>query len=210
MEQLERFKNTYIIRIANNDRTLDMVYNVRFQVYCEELRLEDKASFVDAREFDAYDDDSIQVLIQKKDSEEPIGCIRLVLKKFDLPIEKYCSHAFWDVDLSPKKHSYSVEISRLSVLKTVRTSPDAYLVSNALIMSTLFLSKIFYRNAYAMMEPRLARRLNTLGIPTIKIGDVIEYHGKRAPYFIDYLSFFKDLQDPDILILYEAIKNSLV
>jgi N-acyl amino acid synthase of PEP-CTERM/exosortase system len=36
-----------------------------------------------------------------------------------------------------------------------------------------------------MMEPRLARSLSFIGIPFQQIGPVIEYHGQRAPYYLD-------------------------
>ena len=35
-----------------------------------------------------------------------------------------------------------------------------------------------------MMEPRLARSLRFVGIPFQQVGPVVEYHGKRAPYYI--------------------------
>jgi N-acyl amino acid synthase of PEP-CTERM/exosortase system len=35
-----------------------------------------------------------------------------------------------------------------------------------------------------MMEPRLARSLRFVGIPFEQVGPVVEYHGKRAPFYI--------------------------
>jgi N-acyl amino acid synthase of PEP-CTERM/exosortase system len=35
-----------------------------------------------------------------------------------------------------------------------------------------------------MMEPRLARSLRFVGIPFDQVGPVVEYHGKRAPFYI--------------------------
>jgi N-acyl amino acid synthase of PEP-CTERM/exosortase system len=35
-----------------------------------------------------------------------------------------------------------------------------------------------------MMEPRLARSLRFVGIQFDKVGPVVDYHGRRAPYYI--------------------------
>ena len=59
------------------------------------------------------------------------------------------------------------------------------------------------KHAYVMMEPRLARSMGFVGIKFKQIGPVVDYHGKRAPYYInqDLLhtklspSFLKMLKD---------------
>jgi N-acyl amino acid synthase of PEP-CTERM/exosortase system len=40
-------------------------------------------------------------------------------------------------------------------------------------------------HGYVMMEPRLARSLSFIGINFKQLGSPIEYHGKRAAYYIN-------------------------
>jgi hypothetical protein len=35
-----------------------------------------------------------------------------------------------------------------------------------------------------MIEPALARKMSAVGLTFIKIGNVVDYHGKRAPFYI--------------------------
>lgn len=48
-------------------------------------------------------------------------------------------------------------------------------------------------HTYVMMEPRLARSMGFVGIKFEQIGPVVEYHGKRAPYYINPRLFIKNL-----------------
>lgn len=41
------------------------------------------------------------------------------------------------------------------------------------------------KHVYVMMEPRLASSMKFVGIKFIQIGKPIEYHGLRAPYYIN-------------------------
>ena len=40
-------------------------------------------------------------------------------------------------------------------------------------------------HSFVMMEPRLARSLRLVGIHFEQIGPTVNYHGQRAPYYID-------------------------
>ena len=41
------------------------------------------------------------------------------------------------------------------------------------------------QHTYVMMEPRLARSMSFVGIKFEQLGPVVDYHGKRAPYYIN-------------------------
>jgi chromosome condensin MukBEF ATPase and DNA-binding subunit MukB len=43
------------------------------------------------------------------------------------------------------------------------------------------------------MEPRLARSLDFVGIHFTQLGPVIDYHGKRAAYYVDSRELRKNL-----------------
>merc|ERR1712000_558751 len=49
------------------------------------------------------------------------------------------------------------------------------------------------QHAYVMMEPRLARSMRFIGIKFDQIGPVIDYHGRRAPYYINQPILLKNL-----------------
>jgi N-acyl amino acid synthase of PEP-CTERM/exosortase system len=49
------------------------------------------------------------------------------------------------------------------------------------------------KHAFVMMEPRLARSMKFVGIKFVQIGEPIEYHGLRAPYYINPEIFLENL-----------------
>ncbi len=62
-----------------------------------------------------------------------------------------------------------------------------YLAGAALALNTGL------RSVFAMMEPRLARRLRHLGIHFRQVGDVVEYRGLRGPFQITRDGLFSEL-----------------
>jgi N-acyl amino acid synthase of PEP-CTERM/exosortase system len=46
---------------------------------------------------------------------------------------------------------------------------------------------------FVMMEPRLARSAGFLGIKFEQVGEVVDYHGQRAAYYINLEMFYKNL-----------------
>ncbi len=59
-----------------------------------------------------------------------------------------------------------------------------------------------------MMEPRFARLLKISGLQFRQVGDVIDYCGPRAAYYIDQRDAERDLQAP-LQPLYWHIKESI-
>ena len=64
------------------------------------------------------------------------------------------------------------------------------------------------KHVYVMMEPRLARSMKFVGIHFIQLGKPIEYHGLRAPYYINADMFMSNLSS-GFKSLYETIKADL-
>ncbi len=60
-------------------------------------------------------------------------------------------------------------------------------------LSMFVLSRLDY--GVAMMEPRLARKLRWHGIPFTQMGPVIDFRGKRAPYYITRTTVLEDLTE---------------
>lgn len=64
------------------------------------------------------------------------------------------------------------------------------------------------RHVFAMMEPRLPRLLSMSGFNFIKVGDNINFHGKRSAFYIDQHQAEKEIHE-DLLPLYRHIQNEL-
>ena len=59
-----------------------------------------------------------------------------------------------------------------------------------------------------MMKPRLARSMRFIGIKFEQIGPVIDYHGKRAPYYINQELLLKNLT-PGFAVMLKHIQKSI-
>lgn len=64
------------------------------------------------------------------------------------------------------------------------------------------------KHVYVMMEPRLARSMKFVGIKFQQLGDPIEYHGLRAPYYISPDIFLENLS-PGFQHLYQSIEHDI-
>jgi N-acyl amino acid synthase of PEP-CTERM/exosortase system len=206
--------------IANSEDLKQQAYKLRHKVYCEELQYE--AINAAQLECDEFDSRAIHCVIQHVGSSTLAGTLRLIPSKHCdelLPLEKFCTQAITHPQLHPNnflRHQVC-EISRLAVPASFRKrQTDKFLGSatgtiNELTFSThelryfpyiaisLYLSAIaICRKArcfhvFVMMEPRLARSLDFVGIHFTQLGPVIDYHGKRAAYYVDSRELRKNL-----------------
>lgn len=198
--------------IATNYHLKREVYALRHQVYCEELHFEEEKP--DQIETDEFDERAIHCCIRHLSSQNLAGTLRLITSNSlteQLPIQQFCGQALTNSDLHPDRFlpREICEISRLAVPASFRKRQvdqfeggatgainEASFSAQELrffpyIAISLYMSAIAmtYRtrrfHVFVMMEPRLARSLSFVGIYFQPIGPVIEYHGKRAPYYID-------------------------
>ena len=197
--------------VAFTDSLRNESFKIRHNVYCEELKFEDIKQ--DGMEKDGFDLHSTHCLIRHRPTGAFAGTVRIVRadsKDQLLPIEKYCIHSISDEKVHPSdfpRHEIC-EISRLAVPAQFRKraadkfSGSATGVINEHIYSEkelrcfpfiavgLYLSAASItlqhgiQHCFVMMEPRLARSLRFVGIPFDQVGPVVEYHGKRAPFYI--------------------------
>ncbi|PUA30557.1 MAG: GNAT family N-acetyltransferase [Cellvibrio sp. 79] len=199
-------------QIALTDEYKQEVYNLRHQVYCEELHYEDEKS--DHLECDEFDERAIHCCIRHLGSAQLAGTVRLITANNNselLPLQEFCSTALTHADLHPQRFlpRQICEISRLAVPAAFRkrqTDQFAGVATGAINESTFSVQELRFFpyiaislymaaiamtyktrrfHTFVMMEPRLARSLNFVGIHFQPIGPCIEYHGKRAPYYID-------------------------
>ena len=153
-----------------------------------------------------------------------------------LPFEINCSHSFDPNKTAFLREGDSItvgEVSRLAVPATFRLrasdakTPDginpervSMNISKEEIRYFPFIAVALYfaatsivryqhlKYAVVMMETRLARLLKISGICFIQLGEPIEYHGKRALFYIE--PNFIDALKPELKELYHSLDEQLV
>jgi N-acyl amino acid synthase of PEP-CTERM/exosortase system len=231
----EHFTKFLKPQYANTEKLREEVFRIRHNVYCEELAFENQKD--NGMEMDEFDSHSSFAMIQHKPTSNYTSCVRLVRSSNDeelLPIEKFCYDAIQDKNYDPKKFKRSeiAEISRLAVKSDFRRRQSDRFKGSAIgaihestyseselrcfpfiaiglymVAGTLAIDKGI-KHAFVMMEPRLARSMKFVGIKFIQIGEPIDYHGLRAPYYINAEIFLNDLSS-GFKSLYQEIKKEV-
>jgi N-acyl amino acid synthase of PEP-CTERM/exosortase system len=198
--------------VASEGASLDASFNIRHKVYCEELNFEEQTP--EKMESDDFDQYSIHCLIKHIPSSRYSGTIRIVRPQKAgeiIPIQKYCLNAISPGKINPndfEPHDIC-ELSRLAVPNEFRRRQSDKNTGSAIgvmnqnsysekelrcfpfIAIGLYLSAASVvmekgiKHTFVMMEPSLARNLRFVGINFEQIGPVVDYHGKRAPYYIN-------------------------
>lgn len=228
--------------IAFSDEIKQESFKIRHGVYCEELKFEELKA--NSQETDDFDLHSTHCLIKHIPTGTYAGTVRIVRtldKDQLLPIEKYCISSIDEKSVHPKdfpRHEIC-EISRLAIPAKFRKRAtdrfngsatgaiNEHVYSERELRCFPFIAVGLYLSAasitlhhgiqhcFVMMEPRLARSLRFVGIPFQQVGPVVEYHGKRAPYYIsrqllmDGLSpgFKKMLQNIELRVNHQFKKH---
>ena len=151
-----------------------------------------------------------------------------------LPIEKFCLDSITDEKLHPSRFNRKeiCEISRLAVKADFRRrKTDQFKGSGTGVIQESSYSEVELRcfpfiaiglymaaatmaidtgirHVYVMMEPRLARSMKFVGIKFHQLGEPIDYHGLRAPYYINPEMFLSNLS-PGFKNLYKAIEHDI-
>lgn len=221
---------------AGSEELKNEVFRIRYDVYCDELRFEDPAKFPDKREIDPYDQFSLHCLLYHKGSDAYAGCVRLVQVDPErpgdpLPFEHLCRDTMYrDVlDRLVPDRTKVAEISRLAVRSTFRRRKGESSVPVGIIeerkrglggMRTPWIALGLYLSAaamglikgldgvFALMEPRLARRLGSYGIKFVQVGDPVEHRGQRAPFFISREALYAGVPPP-VRGLLEVVEDDL-
>ncbi len=232
------YRNYFKMVQADSEELKKEVYRIRYDVYCEELGWEDRSLYPDGMEYDDYDKNSQHCLLQYQRDNSYIGCVRLVLANPDIetapiPLAEHCSNILDPeiLDIYSLDRSKFGEISRLAVKKEFRRRPGESNNPGGInhksfqappedrrqfphIALGLYLSAASIgigsglSGVFAMMEPRLARVLRISGIRFQQVGDVMEYRGSRAPFYITRELLFKYLR-PELRALLEVIEEDL-
>jgi N-acyl amino acid synthase of PEP-CTERM/exosortase system len=220
------FYEYFQVILADTAELRKEVYRIRYDVYCREFKFEREEDFPDGLEHDVFDDKrSRHCLLLHRQSGMFAGCVRLVFtdqlnKGSPLPFESGLGDGLKTPRMSSLLQCRSDigEISRLAVpsyfrrRKSDRDSPIGGIGEVPIstderrsfpqIPLGLYLAaaavglEMNMRGVFAMMEPRLSRHLQRFGIVFEQVGDVADYHGKRAPYYISKKGLFDHLQSP--------------
>ncbi|MCG7644883.1 PEP-CTERM/exosortase system-associated acyltransferase [Alteromonas sp. Cnat3-28] len=212
------FKTYFKAEIAVTKNTRDAVQNIRHKVYCEELKFEPPN--VDEKESDEFDEYSEYCVLRHIGRDTLVGCVRMVAPSEPsalLPIEKYCSASITNKQYHPSNFAREDvgEISRLAVLPEFRRrkvdkvdgaaqgriyeatyTEEEFrcfpFISVGLYFAVAALTVIAKRrHIYVMTEPKIARSMGLVGIRFIQLGEPVDYHGLRAPYYINKDILFK-------------------
>lgn len=218
---------------------LHTAFEIRYEVFCKEFGFEREEDCPGGRESDEYDAQSWHCLSWHVGSGMAAGCVRIVHVGGNepcqqLPMEKHCAGSFSHPELQPAllPRESVCEVSRLAVRSGFRRRlresetpigdidalaflPDRFrsfpVISVSLFMAATVLVLLREKpNVFAMMEPRLARLLGRVGLRFVQVGEVIDYHGPRAAYYINLADALRGIQASEILLpLYERANKAI-
>jgi N-acyl amino acid synthase of PEP-CTERM/exosortase system len=233
----QAFRQYFQLIPASTDRLREEAHRIRYEVYCRELAYENADAFPDRRERDPFDPRSLHCLLLHRPSGQMAGCVRLILADRGNPDAPFPfelasgDHLYPAMRVAGDARLRTGEISRLAVLSSFRRRQGEHLVPEGIIPEPgpgdetgrrvfphialgLYLASACLgldaglESAYAMMEPRLARRLQAYGIAFRPVGEVIEYHGRRGPFQITREDLFGKLP-AELQALLAVIRDDL-
>jgi N-acyl amino acid synthase of PEP-CTERM/exosortase system len=233
----ESFSRYFSVVLADTAAQKELVYGIRYRVYCEEFRYEAIEHFPEQREVDDYDQFSRHCLIIHRKTGMPAGCVRLVPALDDrslapLPFERYCSESLDQslIDSMMLDRQTVCEISRLAVdgafrrrtgealtrfgeINGFQFSPQEQRTFSSIAVACFFAAAVLGEadnrtNGFAMMEPFLPRMMHRSGIDFQRVGKDIDYHGIRAPYFVTSQAILANMH-PELKELYQWIKVNI-
>jgi len=178
---LQYFKHHYTVEFFNsqlkfNEDIAKKSYQLRHQVYCEELGFE--SSNYSRCETDLYDANSAGCLISTKISKEPIASVRLI-QQIDKTIELPCLNSFrrehpeeYNAVQSNIETNNYAEISRLLILNDFRSKSSNNdhnpLTTNYLLLSLFASTMILSENLDSMLfmcETKMLALFKKIGFP---------------------------------------------
>lgn len=219
------FQENFKVILADTPELRDEVYRIRYEVYCQELQYECPEKFPNGLEKDAYDSRSYHCLLLHRPSRQFAGCVRLVYNdpenlQFRLPFETKCTDSLFESCTStvlPHRSEFG-EISRIAIPENFRRrKTDAgsqlddtnippvapqeqrrfpYIPLGLYLAAAAAGLELGLNGVFAMMEPRLVRHLQRFGIVFEQVGEIIEYRGKRAAFYIDREGLYNNISPP--------------
>lgn len=200
------FRSREVVQ-GRDDDLLKRVFELRYQVYCQECGFLPAANYPDHCEVDQYDGTSAHFCAFNL-QDELVGYVRMVRpeRTQSFPFQSHCHDLLAGATLAPPQQA--AEISRLMVTQTYRrrrgdvlagltVEDDLPKVNHDLrdhtpqILFSLYRQMYVFslthgtRYWYAAMERPLARALGQMGFAFAQIGPLIDYYGPVALYLGD-------------------------
>lgn len=226
---VDHFDQYFDIVPAISDELKNEVYKLRYQVFCIENEIFNSEYYPDNLEFDDYDQQSVHYLIRHRKSGDYVATTRLILPDANnpeklFPLEEYCEIDNFAV-MQAINREHLGEVSRFCVSEAFKKRKDdghnlavidsdrqsyatanerrnfPHIITLALIACCI---KASHENDihyfYSTTEPPLFRFVSGIGINLIKIGPLIDYHGKRWPTVIKITDMLDSVaaKSPDI------------
>jgi N-acyl amino acid synthase of PEP-CTERM/exosortase system len=221
LDLVQAYQQYFEIVPAYTEALKDEVYQIRHKVYCEDLAFEPQRP--DRREHDAYDAQSLHLLIRSVRSGQFIGCTRIVLTRpndpyHPLPFEKACGATLDRSVVDPARlpRKAIAEVSRLAVVAQFRRrkedsqkspvsiseadfgtteQPRFPYIPIGLYLGSVELARLNNVNTlFVLTEPRLASHFQKLGFNIRPIGAPVEHRGARIPSVVDTTNVANDLR----------------
>lgn len=235
---LNNFKRYFSLVYADNDQLRKQVYKIRYDVFCDELNLEKNCpKDIEKDEFDAYAHHFLLKHKRSGEYAGTVRFVLPANNGISLPLpfEKYCLGAVNRSIIDPDdliQGSYG-EVSRLAVPASFRkrageqgkpftvnetpspciTEEDRRQFPNISVSLYLACAAFFVHKqidyTFVMAEPRLARCLARVGIVLDQAGEITDYHGQRAPFYISQKKLATHLK-PEVKPLFNYIKKEVI
>lgn len=231
----ESFQQYFEITPALSQVDKEDVFRIRHEVYCRDLGWEPLRD--NGMETDAYDAQSVHLLMRHRASGMLVGCTRLVLAdpahlQAPLPFEKSCADVLDRSQFDPATlpRDRLGEISRLAVMREFRQRKGEQ--QSALAMSDEdfeprgpqsrfpFIPMGLYMGVacvavrlgieynFLLTEPRLASHFARIGLAIEPAGGEIEHRGVRSPWLLRATQVIPNLR-PLVRSMYEVIQGSV-
>lgn len=231
----ESFQQYFEILPALDQASREDVFRIRHEVYCRDLGWEPLRE--DGMETDAYDAQSVHLLMRHRASGMLVGCTRLVLTDPArpaalLPFEKSCAEVLdrrhFDPATLPRDRLG--EISRLAVMREFRQrkgeQQSALALSNedfeprgpqsrfpfipmGLYMGVACVAvRLGIEYNFLLTEPRLAAHFSRIGLLIEPAGGEIEHRGVRSPWLLRATQVIPNLR-PLVRSMFEVIQDSV-
>lgn len=210
---ISAFNEYFEVMAADTPELQQQVFQLRYRVYCEEMRFFDPNDYPNRLECDEYDRRSAHYLLRHRGRDEYVGSVRLILPNSNnpeelFPLEVHTAGQFYPDAFSPAHipRIRIAEISRLILSRSLRSRPGEYASPYGTAENIATLPPIGRRHFphpvlglflaimrisavqgisywYAAMEPVLNRLLRRFNVQLQPIGPVVQYHGARQPFF---------------------------
>ncbi len=114
------FDKYFEVFLADTAESRKINFQIRYQVYCDEMGFEDKSVFIHKEEWDKWDHHSVHFIVRHKYTGQWVGAMRLVSPdNSQLPLSKHTT-LIDNQNNAIQIKSSNVELSRLCLIKEIR------------------------------------------------------------------------------------------